>query len=236
MRLRRAQDRGVTDVGWLCSRHSFSFGDYYDPRNLGFRSLRVINDDWIAPGKGFAMHGHRDMEILTLVLTGELEHQDSLGHREIMRSGEFQVMSAGTGIRHSEMNPSNTVPARFLQIWIEPHTIGVAPRYTRRLVSVSDSDDSWCRLAGPGHRTDSSSEVSQNVVVSFGVARKRRVLSHAVENGEAAWLHIVEGQLRVNNLILKTGDAVGVESPCELECVGTGEKSSVLLFAFGAID
>lgn len=232
MRIRRARDRGVTNLGWLTSRHSFSFGDYYDPRNMGFRSLRVINDDWIVPGKGFGTHGHRDMEIITLVLVGELEHQDSLGHREILRPGEVQVMSAGTGIRHSEVNPSSVNPAHFLQIWIEPHTLGIAPRYERRSFSLDDCDNSWCCLAGPGTRTDGSSEIAQNAVVSFGVARKGRILSHAVGEGEAAWLHIVEGELRVNGANVKTGDAVSVESPRELQCVGTSENSSVLLFAF----
>lgn len=232
MKLRRASDRGSTDLGWLKSRHSFSFGEYYDPRFMGFKSLRVINDDWVAPGKGFGMHGHRDMEIITLVLQGELEHQDSLGHREVLRPGEVQVMSAGKGIRHSEVNPSSSTPAHFLQIWIEPHTLGISPRYEQRAFALSDCANSWCRLAGPGARDDGSFEIAQNATVSYGVTLHGGKLSHKVGEGEAAWLHVIEGDVSVNGTNIKTGDALGIENQLDLECVGISERSSVLLFAF----
>lgn len=199
---------------------------------MGFKSLRVINDDWVAPGKGFGMHGHRDMEIITLVSHGELEHQDSLGHREVLRPGEVQVMSAGKGIRHSEVNPSNSTPARFLQIWIEPHTLGIEPRYEQRAFALHECRNSWCCLACPGAREDGSFGIQQNAIVSFGVALQGGKLSHKVGEGEAAWLHLIEGDVSVNGTNIKTGDALSIENPCELECVGISEKSSALLFAF----
>lgn len=234
MRIRRANDRGLTDVGWLTSRHSFSFGEYYDPGQMGFKSLRVINDDWVAPGKGFGMHGHRDMEIITLVLQGELEHQDSLGHREVLRPGEVQVMSAGRGIRHSECNPSNATPAHFLQIWLEPNILGVEPRYEQRAFALQQLENAWCCLAGPGVRTDGSFEIYQNVTVSYGKARRNGTIDHVVHDGEAAWLHVIEGDVSLSGISLKTGDAVAVESAAELACIGNSEESTVLLFAFGS--
>jgi redox-sensitive bicupin YhaK (pirin superfamily) len=170
MRIRRSHERGLTEIGWLTSRHSFSFGDYFDPKFVAFRSLRVINDDWVAPGKGFGMHGHRDMEILTLVLEGALEHQDSLGHREVLRPGEVQVMSAGSGIRHSEYNPSVDHSAHFLQIWIEPHTKGIQPRYEQREFPLAACNDSWLLLAGSTAeaKAEGCFEIFQNARVSFG--------------------------------------------------------------------
>lgn len=232
MKIRRANDRGLTDIGWLKSRHSFSFGDYYDPRQMGFRTLRVINDDWVAAGKGFGMHGHRDMEILTLVLQGELEHQDSLGHKEVLRPGEVQVMSAGKGIRHSEYNPSNTNAAHFLQIWIEPHTMGITPRYEQRAFPLSECDNSWCCLAGPGTRKDGSFEIFQNTSVLYGIARPGGSLSHVVKDGGAAWLHVIEGEVGVNGSNLKIGDAATIEEASTIECVSMSDESSLLLFSF----
>lgn len=232
MKIRRANDRGLTDLGWLKSRHSFSFGDYYDPRQMGFRTLRVINDDWVAAGKGFGMHGHRDMEILTLVLQGELEHQDSLGHKEVLRPGEVQVMSAGKGIRHSEYNPSTSAAAHFLQIWIEPHTMGVTPRYEQRAFPLGECDNSWCCLAGPGARKDGSFEIFQNTSVFYGIARPGGSLSHVVKDDGAAWLHVIEGEVVVNGSNLKTGDAVSTEGASTIECVSQSDESSLLLFSF----
>ncbi len=232
MRIRRANERGFTDLGWLKSRHSFSFGDYYDPRHVGFKSLRVINDDWVEAGEGFGMHGHRDMEILTLVLRGELEHQDSLGHKQVLRPGEVQVMSAGRGIRHSERNPSATEPAHFLQIWIEPHTLGVAPRYEQRAFPLQACQNSWCALASSCARDSGSFEIHQNTTVLYGAVLDGGTLEHAVRVGESAWLHVIDGEVRINECTLRSGDAASVEEVCVLECRGISEKSSLLLFAF----
>jgi hypothetical protein len=199
---------------------------------MGFKTLRVINDDWVAPGKGFGMHGHRDMEILTLVLQGELEHQDSLGHKEVLRPGEVQVMSAGKGIRHSEYNPSNAASAHFLQIWIEPHTMGITPRYEQRAFPLSACDNSWCCLAGPGARDDDSFEIFQNTSVFYGIARPGGSLSHVVKDGGAAWLHVIEGEVAVNGSNLKAGDAAAIEEASTVECVSSLGESSLLLFSF----
>jgi redox-sensitive bicupin YhaK (pirin superfamily) len=172
------------------------------------------------------------MEILTLVLQGELEHQDSLGHKEVLRPGEVQVMSAGKGIRHSEYNPSRETPAHFLQIWIEPHTIGITPRYEQRAFPLAACDNSWCCLAGPAPRTDGSFEIVQNASVSYGIVRRGGSLTHVVNDSGAAWLHVIEGEVVVNGSNLKTGDAAAIEGASALECVSSVGESSLLLFAF----
>jgi redox-sensitive bicupin YhaK (pirin superfamily) len=233
MRIRRSHERGLTEIGWLTSRHSFSFGEYFDPNHLGFRSLRVINDDWVAPGMGFGMHGHRDMEIITLVLEGALEHQDSLKHREVLRPGEVQVMSAGSGIRHSEYNSSQEHPAHFLQIWIEPHTRGVAPRYEQRAFPLAECKNSWVLLAAPNGSTQHGGafEIFQNTHVSFGRVGSGERLPFEVPPGGAAWLHSIAGDVTLNGVTLETGDAIAIENDGTFVCEGNSQ-SELLLFVF----
>lgn len=234
MKVRRSHERGLTEAGWLTSRHSFSFGDYFHPEFTGFQSLRVINDDWVAPGEGFGMHGHRDMEILTLVLEGALEHQDSLGHRQVLRPGEVQVMSAGTGIRHSEYNPSREHAAHFLQIWIEPHTKGLPPRYEQREFPLAACRDSWFLLAGPekAAQAQGAFTIFQNTSVSFGAVTDGRQLSFEVLDGGAAWLHVINGDMKLAGTPLRTGDGVAINEGGTFVCEGTAERSELLLFAF----
>lgn len=234
MNIRRSQERGLTEFEWLKSRHSFSFGEYFHPDWMGFRSLRVINDDWVAPGQGFGMHGHRDMEIITLVLEGELEHQDSLGHREVLRPGEVQAMSAGSGIRHSEYNPSQHHPAHFLQIWIEPLKKGIAPRYEQRHFPLQECRNDWVLLAGPsGYSAQQGAfEVVQNVTVSFGAVEQGDTLEFSVPQGGAAWLHVIGGDASLNGTTLKTGDAAAMDAAGTVICTGTAPRSELLLFTF----
>src|SRR5262245_32286979 len=162
---RPAAARGQTELGWLDSRHSFSFGDYFDPDNMGFRSLRVINDDQVAPGQGFGMHPHRDMEIVTYVLSGALEHRDSLGTGEVIRPGEVQRMTAGTGIRHSEFNPSPTEPVHLLQIWLLPERRGLEPSYEQKAFPESERRNRWRLVASPDGR-DGSVTIRQDAAMS----------------------------------------------------------------------
>jgi redox-sensitive bicupin YhaK (pirin superfamily) len=234
MIIRRSHERGLTEIGWLTSRHSFSFGEYFHPNWMGFRSLRVINDDWVSAGRGFGMHGHRDMEIITLVLEGELEHQDSLGHREVLRPGEVQVMSAGSGIRHSEYNPSQHHPAHFLQIWIEPLQKGIAARYEQRLFPLTQCRNDWVLLAGPGNRARERGafEIVQNVEVLYGVVEHEGSVSFEVPPHGAVWLHLITGDVLLDGTTLKTGDAAAIESGGTLECSGIAPRSEMLLFAF----
>jgi redox-sensitive bicupin YhaK (pirin superfamily) len=234
MKVRRSHERGLTEIGWLTSRHSFSFGEYVDPEHSGFRSLRVINDDWVAPGEGFGMHGHRDMEILTLVLEGSLEHQDSLGHRQILRPGEVQVMSAGSGIRHSEYNPSREYAAHFLQIWIEPHTKGLPPRYEQREFPLASCRNSWLLLAGPENTAQAQGTfaIFQKASVSYGAVTAGHQLSFEVLNGGSAWMHVIDGDIRLAGTPLRAGDAVAIEEGGTLVCEGITDLSELLLFSF----
>lgn len=231
MKIRRANDRGLTELPWLKSRHTFSFGEYFDPNYLGYRCLRVINDDWVAPGKGFGMHGHRDMEIITIVVEGELEHQDSLGHREVLRPGEVQVMSAGRGIRHSEYNASPTKPAHFLQIWIEPKVKGIEPLYEQKAFPSVDCADTWCRIAGSADKNDNAFLIRQDADVYLATLSRGKELSYPVEKGVACWLQIVEGQVRVGEAQISSGDAVSTEKEGRLSVVGLASQSQVILFA-----
>lgn len=230
MRIRRASDRGVTETSWLKSRHSFSFGDYFDPAFLGYRSLRVINDDWVAPAKGFGMHGHRDMEIITIVLEGELEHQDSLGHKEVLRPGEVQVMSAGTGIRHSEMNPSPSVAAHFVQIWIEPSEKGLAPRYEQRAFPAEASRNSWCRIAGPPHKQDAALLIHQRAQVYRASLVAAAELSLVCRPGVGYWLHVMTGQIAIDAALVGAGDSIMLEEDGARGLLGVAPVTELLLF------
>jgi len=200
MRIRRAADRGHTDIGWLDSRHSFSFGDYFDPDNQGFRSLRVINDDRIAAGAGFGTHPHRDMEIVTFVLDGALAHKDSMAHTSVMRPGDVQHMTAGTGITHSEFNASNTDPVHLLQVWILPERAGLEPSYEQR--AFEPSEDWQLVLSREGPIT-----IRQDVAVYRAQPRGGTLLFEP-RPGRHAYLHVAKGSVEVNGKALGAGDAV----------------------------
>ena len=232
MRVRRAHERGLTQTAWLSSHHTFSFGEYFDPNQMGFRSLRVINDDWVAPARGFGMHGHKDMEIITLVLEGELEHQDSLGNRGVLRPGEVQVMSAGKGIRHSEVNPSPDRPSHFLQIWIEPRHKGIEPRYAQRQFPLSECRDAWCRIAGSHDEGDGAFLIHQDVQVLYGAITRKGQLSLHVGSAGAAWVHIIAGDVRCGSLALKGGDALALDTEQEISITGQAPRSEVIAFLF----
>jgi redox-sensitive bicupin YhaK (pirin superfamily) len=207
--LRKADDRGRTDIGWLQSRHSFSFGDYWDEANQGFRTLRVINDDIVAPGQGFGTHGHRDMEIITWVLAGELQHRDSLGNGDVIRPGDVQRMSAGTGIRHSEFNPSATQPVHLLQIWIEPDRRGLPPSYEQVQVPAAQRQDRWRRIAD-GQGRDGALRMGADASVLATLLAPGKSVSHGLAPGRHAWLHVATGRVRLGDLVLGAGDAVAV--------------------------
>src|SRR6478609_5077998 len=194
--IRRAADRGKTETGWLHGRHSFSFGRYYDPNNLGYRSLRVINDDIVEPRGGFGEHGHDNMEIITWVIKGTLRHGDSTGTDDEIRPGEVQAMTAGRGIRHSEINPSSTEAVHLLQIWIEPNQLNLAPSYSQKAFDKSSRDGKWQVLASPDSR-DSSLAIHQDAVLSVAELKADGRLSATLEEGRHGYLHVAFGNVTV---------------------------------------
>jgi redox-sensitive bicupin YhaK (pirin superfamily) len=229
VRVRPAAERGTTELGWLSSRHTFSFGSYYDPRHMGLGSLRVINDDVVQPGQGFGTHPHRDMEILSVVVEGALEHRDSLGTGSVIRPGEVQRMTAGTGILHSEFNPSSESPVRFLQIWIEPDRRGLQPAYEQRAFPVDEARDTWIPVASRDGR-DGSLKVHRDVVVHRALMGNGVRLEHRLVAGRHAWLQVISGAVEVAGTRLGAGDGAAVDGAQQLMVVGAGESSDVLLF------
>lgn len=207
--LRPAAQRGHLDFGWLDTHHSFSFGDYFDPRHMGFRSLRVINDDRIAGGAGFPMHGHRDMEILTYVLDGAIGHRDSLGSAAVVQAGEVQVMSAGTGIRHAEFNPSDAARTRLLQIWLLPERTGLTPRYDQKSFGPA-LDGRLGLIASPDGR-DGSLVIHQDAVILAARLQPGETASHALAPGRGGWVQVASGAVTVNGQALVEGDGLAIE-------------------------
>lgn len=229
--LRRSSDRGHADHGWLHSEHSFSFADYYDPKEMGWGTLRVINEDRVEPGKGFGTHGHRDMEIISYVLTGALQHKDSMGNGTVIHPGDVQRMSAGTGVQHSEFNPSPDALVHFLQIWIEPETQGLAPGYEEKFFAPEDKRGRLRLLASRNGR-DGSVTIHQNVDLYASLLDADEQLTHRVAAGRLAYLHLVKGSLRLNGVTLKTGDAAKIEREENL-VISAEESSEFLLFDLG---
>ena len=231
--VRRADDRGQARFGgWLDSRHTFSFGHYHDPKFMGFGPLRVINDDRVTPGAGFDTHGHRDMEIVTYVLEGALEHKDSLGNGSVIRPGDVQRMRAGTGIQHSEFNPSKTDPVHFLQIWIEPDETGLPPGYEQKEFPESDRRDRLVVLASrDGHM--GSVTVHQDINVLGSVMSPGTSLEHRMTEGRRAWLHIAEGAANVNGEWLETGDGLAVEGEPVIS-IEAADRTELLIFDMAA--
>jgi hypothetical protein len=227
--LRNGADRGVTRIDWLDSRHTFSFGEYYDPAHHNFRTLRVINDDRIAAGGGFGTHPHRDMEILTCVLAGELEHRDSMGNGEVIRPGEWQAMTAGTGIRHSEFNPSGTAPTHLLQIWIFPNEKGLTPGYQQRVFTDAEKAGVWKLVASPTGEAGSL-VVHQDARVYQTKLAAGQTVRHELKPGRGAFLHVATGAVALaDGQVLKAGDAVAVEDEPAVEITGV-EPGETLLF------
>ncbi|MFA6902453.1 MAG: pirin family protein [Gallionellaceae bacterium] len=226
--LRKASDRGHAQHGWLNSWHSFSFADYYDPAHTQFSCLRVINDDRVDAGQGFATHGHRDMEILSYVLSGSLQHKDSMGNGKVMTYGEVQLMSAGTGVQHSEFNPSPVEAVHFLQIWIVPKQTGIKPGYQQKYFSPVEKQGRWCLLASPD-ASDGSLLLHQDAHVFSTILGKKGQLHYSLAPGRQAYLHVAKGQLKVAGMSLEEGDALmfSEESGFNLEGV---EDAELLLF------
>jgi len=228
MILRRSGERGLADHGWLRSFHTFSFADYHDPAHMGFRSLRVINEDRVQPGQGFGTHGHQDMEIISYVLEGELEHKDSMGTGSIIRPGDVQRMSAGTGVRHSEANPSRQELVHFLQIWILPNRRGLTPSYEQKSFSVAERTGAL-RLVASMDGRDGSVNVHQDVSLFASLLDAGGMVRHVVAPGRAAWIQVAKGEVAIAGERLGTGDAAASEEAGEIEIRGE-EPSELLLF------
>jgi len=230
--IRRSKERGHADHGWLDSHHTFSFANYYDPAHMGYRSLRVINEDRVAQGRGFGAHAHRDMEILSYVISGKLAHKDSMGHTEVLGPNEIQKMSAGSGVVHSEFNGSDTEPVHFLQIWIEPNPKfrGTEPTYEQLKFEAEEKHNRFKLLASPTP-TPGAAVINQDAKVSVAELDGGRTLEYELGETRHAWLHVVHGDVIVNGTALTTGDAVAVEQELKIDIAGQGTgKSEILLF------
>jgi redox-sensitive bicupin YhaK (pirin superfamily) len=226
--VRHARERGRSNVGWLDSWHSFSFSDYYDPRYMGFRALRVLNDDRVNPSAGFGAHSHRDMEIVSYVLSGELAHRDSMGNGSSMRPGDVQRMSAGSGVTHSEWNHSTSEPVHFLQIWLVPEQRGIAPSYEQRHFAPAQLKDRLCLVASHDGR-DGSLTVHQDVALYVSKLGAGQELAYAVAPGRALWLHVARGTLALDGLTLGEGDGAALTEASALS-VRAHDESELLLF------
>ncbi len=226
--LRRNAERGQGRYGWLDTRHTFSFNDYHDPRNMGFRALRVMNEDWIAPGKGFGTHGHRDMEIVTYVLEGALAHKDSLGNGSVLRPGEFQRMTAGTGIEHSEFNPSETEPVHLYQIWLFPERRGLVPSYDQRAFPDEERDGKLRVVASPDGR-DGSLTIHQNALVCLGTIAAGARVPYELGPGRHAWVQVLRGSIEINGVALAVSDGAAVSEERGLDLLAR-QASEVMLF------
>ncbi|MFM9885106.1 MAG: pirin family protein [Burkholderiales bacterium] len=226
--LRKANERGLADHGWLRSFHTFSFADYSDPAHMGFGPLRVINEDRIEAGRGFGTHGHRDMEILSYVIDGALAHQDSMGNGSTIVPGDVQRMSAGTGVRHSEFNHSKDGLTHFLQIWIEPNVQGIPPGYEQKHFSAADKRG-VLRLIASADGRDGSVTIHQNASIYAGLFDGRERAVHAIASGRKAYVHVVVGTISLNGMTLGAGDAMKATSVSSIE-IENGAGAEVLLF------
>jgi len=225
--IRRANKRGHADHGWLNAWHTFSFAGYYDPSHLGFRSLRVINDDTVAPGAGFGTHPHRDMEIITYILSGELEHKDSMGNGRVIKTGEVQYMAAGTGVQHSESNPSEKDPVHLLQIWIQPDQKNTKPRYEEK--SLGKAKTGVLHLVASKTGRDNSIASNQDAELSLAKLEAGDTVKCTLRPERHAWIHVAEGEVELNGQKLKTGDAAAVSEETNLTLTAK-HKSQVLVF------
>lgn len=226
--LRRNNERGLSRFDWLDSRHTFSFGDYYDPQNMGFSDLRVINEDRVAPGGGFPTHSHRDMEIVTYVLEGALAHKDSTGTSSVIRVGDVQRVSAGTGISHSEYNASQTEPVHFLQIWIIPNRTGLQPGYEQRSFDLQKNSGSWMLIAAPDAR-DGAVKIHQDAELWLTALPEGAEIAYPLDAGRRAWLQVARGKVSLNGATLNTGDGAAIEDE-RVPGLTALEQSEILLF------
>lgn len=227
IRIRKSHERGHADHGWLKSAHTFSFADYHDPQHMAFRALRVINDDVVLGGGGFPMHAHRDMEIITYVLSGALEHKDSMGNGSVIRPGNVQYMAAGTGVQHSEFNHSAQEPVHLLQIWIQPDTRGAKPNYAEQ--SFADAPVGALTLIASKSGRDGSIPINQDANVLVGKFEAGHTATYSIGEGRGVWLHVAEGEVTLNGQPLKAGDAAALTAEQAIELRATG-PSQVLLF------
>lgn len=226
--IRRAEERGHVNHGWLNSYHTFSFGDYYDPRHMGFSNLRVINDDTVSPRGGFGTHGHRDMEIISYVLDGALRHEDSLGNGSVIRPGDVQRMSAGTGVRHSEFNASDLEAVHFLQIWLIPEVNGLKPSYEQKAFSDEDKRGRL-RLVGSRDGREGSVTIHQNVDLYATRLLDGDRVRHQLAAGRKGWVQVAKGRAMFNGEPLEPGDGVAIEGPVTIALAGLSD-AELLLF------
>lgn len=224
--LRKSNERGAADFGWLQSKHSFSFGRYYDPQHMGFSDLRVINEDVVAPGAGFGTHPHENMEILTYVLDGALAHVDSMGNRRVLKAGEFQRMTAGTGVTHSEMNASETDPVHFLQIWVEPEHVGLEPGYEE--LSLDTIGTGITQIAGPQTKGDQLT-IHQDTRIFLGKLGAGESAVQTIGENRRVWLQMISGQANINGVSLSAGDGVAVSDQATLT-VAADSDTDFLVF------
>lgn len=228
IQVRKSSERGHAQHGWLDSRHTFSFADYQDPRFMGFRTLRVINEDQVQPGRGFGTHSHRDMEIVSWVLSGALEHRDSMGNGSVIRPGDIQMMRAGTGVTHSEFNPSADEAVRFLQIWILPDAAGLPPAYEQQHVPASERDGRL-RVIAAREPHSNAVQIHQDVTLYAAQLRDGATLRHALAPKRHAWLQLTSGSLSLNGVSLDAGDGAAISDEAALEIVGRS-TAELLLF------
>jgi redox-sensitive bicupin YhaK (pirin superfamily) len=231
VKIRRANERGSADHGWLKSFHTFSFADYHDAAHMGFRSLRVINEDRVAPGKGFGTHAHRDMEIVSYVLEGALAHKDSIGTGSVIRPNDVQRMSAGTGVRHSEFNASKEELVHFLQIWIVPDRAGYAPSYEQKTFATEEKRGRL-RLVASKDGTDGSVTIHQDARILAGIFAPGASTRYAIAKGRGAWVHVARGAIDLDGTLLSAGDAAAIDEPRTIEIGGrdAAEAAEVLVF------
>jgi len=224
--VRKSEARGHANHGWLDTRHTFSFASYYDPAHVGFRSLLVINEDRVSPGKGFATHPHADMEIISYVIEGALQHQDSLGSKAVMKAGDVQRISAGRGVRHSEYNASSTEPVHFLQIWIEPDTEGVAPEYAEK--SFGGIAPGSLNLIASKRGRDNSISIHQDADVYVAKLPEGRSIDHSFAASRSGWVQVIEGELRVNGETLRAGDGASISDTRQLNLTAVRDAHFLL--------
>lgn len=226
--LRKSQERGHANHGWLNTYHTFSFANYYDPSYMGFRDLRVINEDQVHPGRGFGMHPHRDMEIITYILKGALEHQDSMGNGSVIQPGDVQRMSAGTGILHSEYNPSKTESVHLLQIWILPNQTGITPSYEQKHFSAAEKHNQLRLIASPTGE-DGSVTIHQDVNLYATVLDAGKTVHHSLKSNRHAWIQVAKGEVTVNDVSLHAGDGMAVSEAQQIVIQGN-QPAEFLLF------
>ena len=228
-KIRKAHERGHANHGWLDSYHTFSFADYYDPAHMSFRALRVINEDRVAAGQGFGTHGHRDMEIISYVVDGALEHKDSIGTGSVINAGDVQVMSAGSGIRHSEFNPSAKAPVHFLQIWIMPDAVNHHPRYDQKTFGDVDKNGR-AKLIVSGDGRDGSLMIHQDADLYASLLNDGASFQHGLRAGRRGWIQLIRGTLHVNGEKLEAGDGLAVEDETTLTFKAQSNKTKFLIF------